>query len=228
MDAAFSVPKCCSNPRNTAWSMGSSLLFGLLAMAAHVSTWSAVNPSLHQIFSEMMVMFAVVSVPVLSEHNTFMDAISCKAVKCVTMAFFSAMVDAPIAMVTWITSGSAMGTAATMMARSQSSIGSSPPYSRCPRWMHSNKVNTMMSTMVTEMMPATTDMIFCSKKPISTPLFSWMAAIPMPISVCTPVLSHTQNPSPILITHPLSMSGPYCSEGTFRGSASPVRAAVST
>ena len=48
-----------------------------------------------------MVMLAVVRVPVLSEHSTFMEAISWRAVKCVTIAFFSAIVDAPIAMVTY-------------------------------------------------------------------------------------------------------------------------------
>jgi hypothetical protein len=32
------------------------------------------------------VMLAVVRVPVLSEHSTVMEAISCSAVRCVTMA----------------------------------------------------------------------------------------------------------------------------------------------
>jgi hypothetical protein len=63
-----------------------------------ILTWE--KPSAVQILSEMMVMLAVVRVPVLSEQSTFIEAISWSAVKCVTMAFFSAIVDAPIAMVT--------------------------------------------------------------------------------------------------------------------------------
>ena len=40
------------------------------------------------------------SVPVLSEHRTRMEAISCRAVRWVTIAFLSAIVFAPIAIVT--------------------------------------------------------------------------------------------------------------------------------
>mmetsp|Transcript_1424 Transcript_1424/g.4366 ORF Transcript_1424/g.4366 Transcript_1424/m.4366 type:complete len:273 (+) Transcript_1424:1702-2520(+) len=96
------VTKWFSKDAMTAWSMGSSLLFGFEAMAAQVSTSSFEKPEsgMVQILSKMIFMFAVVRVPVLSEQRTFMLAISWRAVRCVTMAFFSAMVLAPMAMVT--------------------------------------------------------------------------------------------------------------------------------
>ena len=42
-----------------------------------------------QIFSKLMLILAVVNVPVLSEHKTSMEAISCKADMRVTMAWWS-------------------------------------------------------------------------------------------------------------------------------------------
>jgi len=54
----------------------------------------------------------VVKVPVLSEQSTVMDAISCKAVKWVTMALWSAILRAPMAIVICMTMGKATGTEA--------------------------------------------------------------------------------------------------------------------
>mmetsp|Transcript_19765 Transcript_19765/g.68064 ORF Transcript_19765/g.68064 Transcript_19765/m.68064 type:complete len:216 (+) Transcript_19765:100-747(+) len=109
----------------TARSMGSSFLSGLeqrRAKSMSSSTVRAKAPVLvagaSQHASVRMVMFAVVSVPVLSEQRICIAAMSCKAETDVTMAPCSlAMRAAPSAMVTWSTKGSAMGTEAMMIER---------------------------------------------------------------------------------------------------------------
>mmetsp|Transcript_32369 Transcript_32369/g.100162 ORF Transcript_32369/g.100162 Transcript_32369/m.100162 type:complete len:222 (-) Transcript_32369:842-1507(-) len=122
--AASSPPLSSLYALMTARSMGSSFLSGFEQSRPSSKSSEAVRfgkfvPSTSgatQAMSTLMDMLAVVSVPVLSEQSVVIAAMSWSALDDVTTApWFLAMPEAPMAIVTWMMSGSAMGTDAIMM-----------------------------------------------------------------------------------------------------------------
>mmetsp|Transcript_148864 Transcript_148864/g.478212 ORF Transcript_148864/g.478212 Transcript_148864/m.478212 type:complete len:375 (+) Transcript_148864:1892-3016(+) len=224
-------PKCSLTLSNTALSMGSSLFAGLEAMPAQSSASSGEKPLRVQTFDGSTRISAVVRVPVLSEQSTDIEATSCKAVRCVTMACFLAIFAAPIAIVTCITKGRAIGTAPMTSA---STFNSESETFR-PRVWTLTYITTPASTRDIKMTKRITCMILVSKIPIWWPEDSWTKPAACPISERRPVSFTRQCPSPCLMMQPPrrwrpapSSSPSRSGRGTFRGMGSPVSAAVST
>mmetsp|Transcript_91286 Transcript_91286/g.263420 ORF Transcript_91286/g.263420 Transcript_91286/m.263420 type:complete len:248 (+) Transcript_91286:1825-2568(+) len=216
---------------STALSIGSSLFAGLEATAAQTRASSCEKSFLVQASWGRTLMSAVVRVPVLSEHRIDIEATSCKAVRCVIIAFFLAILAAPMAIVTCMTSGNAMGTAPITNAKTFSKAVvnfSSRPWTL-------TQSTTPASSKASSITTRTTCMIFVSNMPTVCPEASCTKPAAWPISVRRPVSLTMQCPSPCLTIQPESNSRPAPSgspsrsgRGTFLGTGSPVRAAVST
>lgn len=191
-------------------------------------------------------------VPVLSEHRTDIELMSCRAGRDVTTALKSlAILPAPRAMVTCSTRGRATGMEATMIDRQV----------RMRVWI-SVVVNSFLAIPCTRnimrtsrsdatIMSLTTNSTLCSNRDtLVFVLSSMISAIEPPTSVLTPVFLTTQYAyhirdinirlvmlgadasidsltSPALTVVPQRMRAPYSSLGYLRGSGSPVMDAVS-
>mmetsp|Transcript_76405 Transcript_76405/g.224136 ORF Transcript_76405/g.224136 Transcript_76405/m.224136 type:complete len:416 (-) Transcript_76405:263-1510(-) len=229
--SARSWPKCSLQDSSTALSMGSSLFAGFDAAPAQSSASSCEYPRRVHSFAGNTRISAVVSVPVLSEQRTFIDAISCKAVKWVTMAARAAIFEAPMTMVTCITRGRAIGTAPMTRASTPRSALVKGTW----RWSVLMYSTTAASTREMRITARTTCRIFTSKTPMLWPDASCTSPAACPISVRRPVSLTSQWPSPCLTMQPESSARPApatspsrSGRGTLRGTGSPVSAAVST
>mmetsp|Transcript_35128 Transcript_35128/g.108834 ORF Transcript_35128/g.108834 Transcript_35128/m.108834 type:complete len:287 (-) Transcript_35128:322-1182(-) len=223
MRASKSSGNVSLNDRSTATSIGSSSACGFDATAAHSRISSFVNPGAHQIWSWKTLILAVVSVPVLSEHNTVIDAISCIAWRCVTIACCLAISPAPSASVTCITTGSATGTAAMRIAKHASNVVTVDS----PRHFMVMKTATRNNN-ATDMTRSQTRMIDASNTDTEGFVDWWMSIVAEPVSVRTPVRWTRQYAFPLTTRHPAKARRLPDASGHLRGKGSPVSAAVST
>mmetsp|Transcript_20783 Transcript_20783/g.48200 ORF Transcript_20783/g.48200 Transcript_20783/m.48200 type:complete len:271 (-) Transcript_20783:656-1468(-) len=168
----------------TARSIGSSV-DSPQATAAASMTCSLVKPFQVRMSLNSTVMSAVVRVPVLSEQSTVMAAMSWSAGKLVTIAFCSAMLAAPRAMVIWITIGSATGTEA-MMSERQSTISDQKSLPRYSHWTQITQITSMRVKMIRYM---TTLRIFSSNADTCFCESPAIRRVALPDSVFAPTFS---------------------------------------
>mmetsp|Transcript_7920 Transcript_7920/g.24311 ORF Transcript_7920/g.24311 Transcript_7920/m.24311 type:complete len:218 (+) Transcript_7920:2223-2876(+) len=151
------------------------------------------------------------------------EAISCIAVRWVTMACCLAISPAPSASVTCMTTGSATGTEAMRMARQ--SVRMSIVCS--PRWSSTRKTATRKRT-ATAMTSSQTSMMERSKTLWVGLVDCCMRSVAEPISVKMPVRWTRRYEFPETTMHPERTRLFPLLSGYLRGNGSPVSAAVST